>query len=57
MLDLNRSLKAFGSTKVSRLITKIKIKEIDEVPTLVSSHSQGNLVVSHGIQLSSADVA
>lgn len=41
----------------SRLITKIKIKEIDEAPTLVSSHSQGNLVVSHGIQLSSAGVA
>lgn len=57
MLDLNSSLKAYGSTKVSRLITKIKIKEIDEAPTLVSSHSQGNLVVSHGIQLSSADVA
>lgn len=57
MLDLNSSLKAYGSTKVSRLITKIKIKEIDEAPTLVSSHSQGNQVVSHGIQLSSADVA
>lgn len=57
MLDLNYSLKACGSTKVTRLITIIKIKEIDEVPTLVSSHSQGNLVVSHGIQLSSAGVA
>lgn len=57
MLDLNCSLKACGSTKVSRLITKIKIKKIDEAPTLVSSHSQGNLVVSHGIQLSSAGVA
>lgn len=57
MLDLNSSLKACGSTKVSRLITKIKIKEIEEAPTLVSSHSQGNLVVFHGILLSSAGVA